>query len=101
MHTKPYVEYGVGLQKNMKDHFTAFGQAMIRNGGRNGIALTAGFRWAIGHNHHDKTNDSVNASPSGSSRKVLKELSLSQKQALGLRSNTTITSSGAVIKKLN
>ncbi len=43
MHTKPYVEYGVvGIQKRMKDKFTAFGQAMIRNGGRNGIALTAG-----------------------------------------------------------
>ena len=45
---KPYVEYGVGLQKRFKDDFIAFGQAMIRNGGRNGISLTAGFRWAIG-----------------------------------------------------
>ncbi len=48
MHTKPYVEYGLGLQKRFKDRFTAFGQAMLRNGGRNGIALTAGFRWALG-----------------------------------------------------
>lgn len=45
---KPYVEYGVGLQKRFKDDFIAFGQAMIRNGGRNGISLTAGFRWTIG-----------------------------------------------------
>jgi len=48
MHTKPYVEYGLGLQRRWADKFTAFGQAMIRNGGRNGIALTAGFRWALG-----------------------------------------------------
>ena len=61
MHTKPYVEYGVGIQKRMKDKFTAFGQAMIRNGGRNGIALTAGFRWALGRegapiNKQEKVN---------------------------------------------
>ncbi len=48
MSMKPYVEYGVGIQKHWSDKFTAFGQAMIRNGGRNGIALTAGFRWALG-----------------------------------------------------
>lgn len=44
----PFVEYGVGLQKRVGDRFTGFGQAMIRNGGRNGIALTFGFRWALG-----------------------------------------------------
>ncbi len=49
---KPYIEYGVGVQRRFKDNFIAFGQAMIRNGGRNGIALTAGFRWALGK---DKT----------------------------------------------
>lgn len=46
---KPYVEYGVGLQKRYGDRFTGFGQAMLRNGGRNGIAFTLGFRWALGH----------------------------------------------------
>ena len=45
---KPYVEYGVGLQKRFKDKYTAFGQAMIRNGGRNGIAMTFGLRWNLG-----------------------------------------------------
>ena len=50
---KPYVEYGLGLQRNWKDRFTAFGQAMLRNGGRNGISLTAGFRWAIGKDRKD------------------------------------------------
>ena len=48
MHIKPYVEYGVGLQRCWNDKFSAYGQAMIRNGGRNGIALTGGFRWALG-----------------------------------------------------
>ena len=46
---KPYIEYGVGLMKRHGDRFTGFGQAMIRNGGRNGIALTLGLRWALGH----------------------------------------------------
>ena len=48
MSIKPYVEYGVGIQKTYQDRFTGFVQAMIRNGGRNGIALSFGFKWAIG-----------------------------------------------------
>lgn len=47
---KPYVQYGVGVQKRIKDDFVAYGQAMVQNGGRNGVSLTAGFRWAIGKN---------------------------------------------------
>ena len=53
MSMKPYVEYGLGLQRNWKERFTAFGQAMVRNGGRNGVALTFGFRWAIGKGGED------------------------------------------------
>ena len=48
MSIKPYVEYGAGIQKTYQDRFTGFVQAMIRNGGRNGIALSFGFKWAIG-----------------------------------------------------
>ena len=48
MSIKPYIQYGLGVQKRFKDRFMAFGQAMIQNGGRNGIALSVGFRWAIG-----------------------------------------------------
>ena len=51
MHTKPYVEYGVGIQRCWNNKFSAYGQAMVRNGGRNGIALTAGFRWALGKDY--------------------------------------------------
>ena len=53
---KPYVQYGVGVQKSWGEKFTAYGQVMMRNGGRNGIAATAGFRWAIG----GKKTQSVN-----------------------------------------
>ena len=49
MSIKPYVEYGVGLQKCWHDKFTGFIQAMLRNGGRNGVALTFGFKWALGN----------------------------------------------------
>ena len=48
MSIKPYVEYGIGLQKRWGERFTGYGQAMIRNGGRNGVMLSVGFRWAIG-----------------------------------------------------
>lgn len=48
MSVKPYVQYGVGVQKHIGERLTGFGQAMIRNGGRNGVALSFGFRWALG-----------------------------------------------------
>ena len=48
MSVDPYFQYGIGLQKRVGDRFTGFGQAMLRNGGRNGIALQFGFRWALG-----------------------------------------------------
>ena len=57
MHVKPYVEYGVGLQRFWSDKFSAFGQAMVRNGGRTGIAFTAGFRWALGSNETEVRNN--------------------------------------------
>lgn len=53
MSVDPYVEYGVGVQKSWKDKFTGYGQAMVRNGGRNGVALTFGFRWALGKDTED------------------------------------------------
>ena len=49
MSIRPYVEYGIGLQKIWHDKCTGFVQAMLRNGGRNGIALTFGFKWAVGN----------------------------------------------------
>lgn len=49
MSIKPYVEYGVGLQKIWSEKCSGFVQAMLRNGGRNGIALSFGFKWGIGN----------------------------------------------------
>ena len=48
MSIDPYIQYGIGLKKKWKDRFTGFAQAMITNGGRNGVALTAGFSWSLG-----------------------------------------------------
>lgn len=48
---KPYAEYGAGIQKLYKDKYTGYLQAMVRNGGRNGVALTAGFRWMLGNDN--------------------------------------------------
>lgn len=59
MSIKPYVEYGVGVQKSYKDRFTGFVQVMLRNGGRNGIALSFGFKWAIGNKPVEKVHKPV------------------------------------------
>lgn len=48
MSVNPYVEYGVGIQRKWGDRFTGFIQTMLRGGGRNGLAIQLGFRWAIG-----------------------------------------------------
>lgn len=89
MGMKPYVEYGFGIQRNWKDKFTAFGQTMIRNGGRNGIALTAGFRWALGHNTHDHgVNEKVQAP---ATKKVVKQID---------KQKTTRSATKAIIKSL-
>ena len=89
MHIRPYVQYGVGIQKNVGEHFTGFAQATIHNGGRNGIALTGGFRWALGKSSKDnetvknkniilikdKKSDKTDKSPSVKGAKhVIKEL---------------------------
>ena len=120
MSMKPYVEYGLGLQRNWNDKFTAFTQAMIRNGGRNGIALTAGFRWSLGKDTTEKvqknTNkkltrntipalDGIGSKGEGvntyQAKKVLKQLSPSQKTALGAKpQNTTRTTNNAILKQL-
>jgi len=56
MSIKPYVQYGIGIQKVFKDNFMAFGSAMLQNGGRSGVGLNFGLRWEIGG---DKNIDSV------------------------------------------
>lgn len=49
MSIKPYVSYGLGVQRRFKnDKYTAFGQTMIHNGGRRGVSLTFGLRWKVG-----------------------------------------------------
>ena len=44
---KPFVQYDAGIQKRWGDRLTGFLEAMIRNGGRNGIALQFGLRFSI------------------------------------------------------
>ncbi len=43
----PYVEYGIGYQRVWKERFVGFFQTLLRGGGRNGVALQLGLRWAI------------------------------------------------------
>lgn len=41
---KPYVQYGIGLQKSTGENFTGYIQATVRNGGRSGIILSLGLK---------------------------------------------------------
>lgn len=47
MSVKPFVSYGVGVQKRWGDRFTGFFQTMLRSGGRNGVGFQLGLRWSI------------------------------------------------------
>jgi outer membrane autotransporter protein len=42
---KPYVKYGVGIQKSWTDRMTSFFQTHLTHGGRNGIGFQLGFSW--------------------------------------------------------
>lgn len=118
MSIKPYVQYGIGVQKRFKDRYMAFGQAMIQNGGRNGISLTAGFRWAIGKEGKplekvQRVNNTVssvtpraevkvaNNSTVQPERKIIKQLSQTQRERIAKQyQNTTRTTSIGEMKKL-
>lgn len=67
MSVKPYAEYGIGIQKRWKDKYTGYAQAMARSGGRNGVALSFGFRMALGNDNNSVEKvDSKKPSKSGS-----------------------------------
>ena len=75
MSIKPYVEYGIGVQKTWKDSITGYLQTMIRNGGRNGIALSFGFRWTLGKNNNNKLLQKENPTVvKTSQKKIIKQL---------------------------
>jgi outer membrane autotransporter protein len=81
MSIKPYVEYGVGIQKHWKDNYSAFGQVMLRNGGRTGVALSCGFRWAIGKDKVQKVNRPyqnvrVSSGVDAGNKKIIKQIKL-------------------------
>lgn len=47
MSVRPYAEYGAGLQRRWNKNLTGFAQVMFRSGGREGVALGAGLRYAF------------------------------------------------------
>ena len=48
---KPYIQYGIGIQKRWGERSTGYAQAMFRNIGRNGVIFSLGYRAAFGHGH--------------------------------------------------
>ena len=114
MSIKPYVQYGVGLQKRIKDHFMAYGQAMVQNGGRNGVSLTAGFRWALGHDckyknqkvdakKQDKissSNEILRSAQNDVGKKILKQMTPEQRAAYGGKyQNTSRTAKSGSLRQ--
>lgn len=45
---KPYIQYGIGVQKRWGERSTGYAQAMFRNIGRNGVIFSFGYRAAFG-----------------------------------------------------
>ncbi len=54
--------------------FTGYGQVLVRNGGRNGVVLTAGFRWRLGKDNKSQQNVKDNNRNTLSAKKVVKQL---------------------------
>ncbi len=44
----PFVEYGGGVQKQWKNDSSGFVQLLVRNGGRTGVGVLLGFKYALG-----------------------------------------------------
>jgi hypothetical protein len=72
---------------------------MLRGGGRNGVALSFGFRWAIGKDSN-KQNQKVQSNPSKKSATLSQKLDFTQKLSMN-KSQTSITPHKAVIKHLS
>ena len=57
---KPFVKYGVGVRKTWGERCTGFLQAYFTGGGRNGVGLQAGFRFALGKDKSSSVKSSQN-----------------------------------------
>ena len=80
MSIKPYAEYGLGLQHCWKDKYSAYAQALLRSGGRNGIALTFGFRWALGKDNTAKLLNESNTRKSKIKKSGTTKVSATEKK---------------------
>ena len=89
------VAYGVGLQKTWKDNYSAFGQVMLRNGGRTGVVLNAGFNWKIG-------KDSKKSSDNTKTKKtVIKQVDSAKNQGIVPVTTKQIVSPAKAEQKTN
>lgn len=60
---KPFVKYGIGVRKTWGEKITGFFQCYFTNGGRNGVGLQTGFRWAIGKTPSDSNKQNSTPQP--------------------------------------
>ena len=60
-----YIQYGIGINKKFSERFSGYLQAVIRNVGRNGIGLQAGFQIQLGK---DNSKGSKKSSATGEAK---------------------------------
>ena len=65
-----YIQYGLGFNKRFGDRFSGFLQAVIRNVGRTGIGLQAGFQWQFGKGSSNNSPSKGDVTPKLKDAKV-------------------------------
>ncbi len=58
-----YIQYGLGFNKRFGDRFNGFLQVVLRNVGRTGVGLQAGFQWQLGKGSSNKSSTKGNITP--------------------------------------
>jgi len=87
---RPYIEYGIGVQKKVGDYFTGYFDTTARGGGRNGIAFSIGARWDIGDNPRKKSERNKPSSKYLNDTKTYKPASYVEEQQTKKRKNHEI-----------
>lgn len=68
----PYVKYGVGVRKSWGERLVGYFQTYLTHGGRNGVGLQLGFRWALGKDSYEDVKVHNKVLNETKNRKVLK-----------------------------
>ncbi len=70
MSVNPFVKYGVGVRKTWGERLTGYLQTFFMNGGRSGIGVQGGFRFAIGQDGSHSMSQKAGKTPELKKTKV-------------------------------